>query len=434
MTFSPAPASSSPVRAPTSELLAAPSAQGRRSNRMSAPVTTPPQRDTSATARGSDYAVLSRTVRSAGLLDRRPGAYAVQVAATLLLYAAACTAIAIIGDSWYQLIAAVVLGIAFTQVAFLGHDGGHQQVFARRRANDLFGQAMGNLLVGLSYGWWVSKHNRHHANPNKEGHDPDIGDGVLAFTTGQAAARTGWLGRAITRRQAWLFFPLLTLEGINLHIASVLSLLPGAQRSARGGHRRTELLLLSSHLAFYAGALLLVMSPVRALVFAAINQGLFGLYMGCSFAPNHKGMPTITADEHLDYLRRQVLTSRNVRGGVLTDVLLGGLNYQIEHHLFPSMPRASLPRAQHLVRSYCAAQHISYTETSLIGSYTAALRHLNELGAPLRRAGTGLPVLQVHPKVSANRPGSYRHKRQGAGRPADGCAGNADAPVVLPTR
>ena len=63
--------------------------------------------------------------------------------------------------------------------------------------------------------------------------------------------------------------------------------------------------------------------------------------MGCSFAPNHKGMPTIAPEEELDFLRRQVLTSRNVRGGLLTDFALGGLNYQIEHHLFPSMPRGS---------------------------------------------------------------------------------------------
>lgn len=101
--------------------------------------------------------------------------------------------------------------VAFTQVAFLGHDGGHLQIFTNGRSNDLFGQPTGNLLVGLNFGWWVGKPNRYHAHPNMEGHDPDIGDGVLAFTTGQVAARTGWVGRAITRRQAWLFFPLLTL-------------------------------------------------------------------------------------------------------------------------------------------------------------------------------------------------------------------------------
>jgi fatty acid desaturase len=348
-----------------------------------APSTAPRDDDTGTAPRGSDYTALSRQIRAAGLLARRPAAYAVRIGVTVAFYLATCAAVVWVGDSWYQMIVAAVLGAAFTQVAFLAHDGGHQQIFAQRRSNDRFGQAAG-LLTGLSYGWWLGKHNRHHANPNKEDHDPDIGDGVLAFTTGQVAARTGRLGRAITRRQAWLFFPLLTLEGLNLHAASVQSLRPGAQRSARGGHRGTEIALLVVHFTVYVSALLVVMSPATALVFAAIHQGVFGLYMGCSFAPNHKGMPTIAADEDVDYLRRQVLTSRNVRGGRVTDLVLGGLNYQIEHHLFPNMPRPSLHRAQPLVRAYCEQHQISYTETSLLGSYTAALTHLHQLGAPLR--------------------------------------------------
>jgi fatty acid desaturase len=338
--------------------------------------------------RGSEYAALRRLVRAAGLLDRRPGRYAVRVTLTAAFYAAVWAAVALVGDSWVQPAVAAVLAVAFTQVAFLGHDGGHQQIFAGRRANDLFGRLVGNLLLGLSYGWWVGKHNRHHAHPNTEDHDPDIGDGVLAFTTGQVAARTGRLGRAIVRRQAWLFFPLLTLEGVNLHVASVLSLRRGAGRSARGGSRRGELLLLAVHLAAYCGGLLAVMSPVRALVFVAVHHGVWGLYMGCAFAPNHKGMPILAADQDVDYLRRQVLTSRNVRGGALTDLVLGGLNYQIEHHLFPSMPRASLRPARRLVRAYCAELHIPYCETSLLGSYAAALRCLNALGAPLRAGPT----------------------------------------------
>jgi fatty acid desaturase len=207
---------------------------------------------------------------------------------------------------------------------------------------------------------------------------------VLAFTTGQVAARTGRLGRAIIRRQAWLFFPLLTLEGLNLHVASLLSLRGGADRSVRGGRRDVELLMLCIHAAAYFTGLLLIMSPLKALVFVVIHQGVWGLYMGCSFAPNHKGMPTIGADEDLDFLRRQVLTSRNVRGSWFTDLLLGGLNYQIEHHLFPNMPRASLAKAQSMVRAHCANLHITYCETTLIGSYVAALSYLNGLGEPLR--------------------------------------------------
>jgi fatty acid desaturase len=341
--------------------------------------------------RGSDYAQLSRQVQALGLLARRRLAYTLLLTGTALLFAGSWAAVVAVGDSWWQLLVAVALGIAFTQVAFLGHDGGHQQIFASRQANDRFGRLTGNLLVGLSYGWWVGKHSRHHANPNKEDHDPDIGEGVLAFTTGQIAGRSGGLSRAIARRQAWLFFPLLTLEGLNLHVASVRALLPGAERSVRGGSRRLEALLLSLHAVTYLTALFLVMSPVKVLAFVAIHQAVFGLYMGCSFAPNHKGMPILGPDANVDYLRRQVLTSRNVRGGLFNDWLLGGLNYQIEHHLFPNMPRASLRRVQPLVRAFCAEHGVSYTETSLIGSYVVALRHLNSLGEPLRSGPTAQP-------------------------------------------
>ena len=81
-----------------------------------------------------------------------------------------------------------------------------------------------------------------------------------------------------------------------------------------------------------------------------------------------------------------MLTSRNVRGGCFTDMLLGGLNYQIEHHLFPSMPRPTLRAAQPLVRAYCRQHAISYSETSLFGSYRAVLLFLHDLGGPLRAA------------------------------------------------
>jgi fatty acid desaturase len=330
--------------------------------------------------RGSAFAGLSKQIRAAGLLDRRRVNYAARIAVILLAYAGTWTALVLVGDSWYMTIVAAVLGLVFTQVGFLGHDGGHQQIAAKRKHNDLVATVAGNLLIGLSIGWWVGKHNKHHANPNKEHHDPDIGEGVLAFTTGAVARRTGGFGRWITRFQAYLFFPLLTLEGFNLHVASVLHL----RKAKRDRARTVELVLLTTHFVAYVAGVLLVLSPVKALVFIAIHQGVFGLYMGCSFAPNHKGMRIIGADECVDFLRRQVLTSRNVRGGWFTDLLLGGLNYQVEHHLFPNMPRPSLRKAQQMVKSYCRDQAIDYTETSLLGSYAAALSYLHELGAPLR--------------------------------------------------
>lgn len=327
--------------------------------------------------RGSEFAALRREVQAARLLDRRRGHYSARIALTVLAFAAVWCGFWLVGNSWWQLAIGAALGLASTQVAFLGHDGGHRQVGRSRRVNDLLGITAGDLLVGLSFSWWVDKHNRHHAHPNVAGLDPDVRGGALVFTRAQASLRSSAFGRFAARHQAWLFFPMLTLEGLHLHLASVRWLLAGTGSR----HRRAEMLLLSIHLIAYVTAVLLVLSPVKALVFVVMHQAVFGLYMGCSFAPNHKGMPTLTPDEEPDFLRRQVLTSRNVRGGWLIDLLLGGLNYQVEHHLFPNMPRPSLRRAQPLVRAYCERHGIAYTETSLIGSYVAALRHLNAVGA-----------------------------------------------------
>jgi fatty acid desaturase len=332
--------------------------------------------------RWSEYTVLSRQLKQAGLLERRRGWYGVRIGGNLVLLAAGGVAFVLLGESWWQLLTAVYLAVVATQLTFVGHDAGHRQIFRSRRANDLVGLAHGNLLVGISFGWWVPKHNAHHTNPNDEELDPDIGIAVLAFTAAQARGKRG-LARVIARSQAWLFFPLLLLEAAHLHVASVKAILGG-----RGRANVVEGLLLVVHVVAYVTVLVVVLTPVQALAFALVQQGLFGLYLGCAFAPNHKGMPTLTQADELDFLRRQVLTSRNVAGSRLVDVVLGGLNYQIEHHLFPNMPRPNLRRAQPLVREFCRQHELAYTEASLVGSYAQALRHLHAVGAPLRPGWT----------------------------------------------
>jgi fatty acid desaturase len=328
--------------------------------------------------RGSDYAGLLRQVKGAGLLDRRRGYYITKMVVTGVLCLAGWAAFVGLGHSWWQLLVAAFLAFVFAQLGFIGHDAGHRQIFGTGRANYVVGILHGNLAIGLSYGWWVDKHNRHHAHPNHEERDPDVKIGALAFTTGQAVAKTG-LVRFIARHQRYFFLPLLLLEAVQLHVSSVRAL---AHRGLR--YRTAEAVLLALHIVGYLTLLLTLLSPLKAIVFLVVQQGLFGLYLGLSFAPNHKGMPMLTAGEEADYLRRQVLTSRNIRGGLVTDYLLGGLNYQIEHHLFPSMPRPNLRRSQPLIREYCRQQRISYLETTLLDSYAQALRHLHDVGEPLR--------------------------------------------------
>jgi fatty acid desaturase len=230
------------------------------------------------------------------------------------------------------------------------------------------------VFVGLSHAWWTAKHDAHHTAPNQEGRDPDISPGIIAFTPAVLASRHGW--RAwLARRQGWFFFPLLTLEGLNLHVASVRAVL--GRRPVP--HRAVEAPLLLSRLVLYALALGLLLPPAIAAAFLAVQLAVFGVLLGGAFAPNHKGMPIVPATADVDFLRRQVLMSRNIRGGVVVDFLMGGLNRQVEHHLFPSMPRPNLKRVQPLVREYCSQLGVTYTEVGFFTSYRIVIQYLNDV-------------------------------------------------------
>ena len=285
----------------------------------------------------------------------------------------------LIGDSWWQMITAVAMAVVFGQLGLLSHELAHRQIFRGRRACEAFGRVFGNLGIGLGYGWWQDKHTRHHANPNHEEFDPDAQAELFVWSENQSRSARG-LPVFFGRYQAFFFYPVLLLEGFNLHVGSVRALArPGLEK------RVLEGALLAAHALFYLGAVFFVLDPFQAVTFIAVQQGLFGVYLGCIFAPNHKGMPTLKKGQKLDFLRKQVLTSRNVRGGWFTDLALGGLNYQIEHHLFPSMPTPHLRRAQPIVRAYCAEIGVPYHETGFLRSHIEALQHLHRAGASLRK-------------------------------------------------
>ena len=327
-----------------------------------------------------DFRVLALQIRDAGLLDRRPAYYSVKIGLTIAVFAAGWAALVMVGNSWATLGVAAFLGVMFTQLGFVGHDAGHQQVFRSRRANQLLGLTVGNALMGMSFGWWVPKHSAHHGHPNQVNRDPDIGEGLVVFTSADGLAPRGRsLKRLLARWQVVLFFPLMLLRSVGIHVSGIQRLLRQRDRGAA-----MEGLLITVHAALYLTAVLWVLSPLKVVAFIAVQQSLFSLYLGCSFAPNHKGMPIIEGDAKMSFARRQVISARNITGGRFTNLILGGLNYQIEHHLFPSMPRPNLRHSQALIRGFCQQRQLPYCQTSLVGSYAQALRHLKAVGRPAR--------------------------------------------------
>ena len=324
----------------------------------------------------SEYQELKRHITQEGLLNKAPLYYAHKLIVTLTLLGLSLALVAIIDNFWLQLINAVFLAFVFGQLAFIGHDAGHNQVFRRARRNDLLGLGF-NLLLAASRSWWVDKHNRHHSNPNDPDLDPDVDFPMLAFSEEQAYSKEG-IARLVVKYQAFILFPLMLFEALNIRISSIIFLVRNG-RKAR--YLYTESIFIALHLVLYIGFLSYFLEPLQGVVFALIHQAVFGLYMGLSFAPNHKGMPMV---DNMDFLHQQVITSRNLLPNRLTDFLFGQLACQIEHHLFPTMPRNNLRQAQKVVKAFCQERSIPYYETGLLRSYQEILQHLHAVGAPLR--------------------------------------------------
>jgi fatty acid desaturase len=321
---------------------------------------------------------VSEKAREQGLLKRAQWFYILLGAGLGVALLGAGTGFVLLGHSWWQLLIAAALGILMTQVAFLTHEAAHRTIFTSGPRNDRLARLLAAGVVGISYSWWDSKHSRHHGNPNMVGRDPDLAADTISFIEEDAVTATG-LRRWITRRQGWLFFPLLSLEGINLHYQGVKHLM---QRGPVRG-RWIELSLIAGRFVIFLGLLFWLLPFGMAMAFLGVQLVVFGVYMGASFAPNHKGMPIIGPDERLDFFTKQVRTSRNVSGWWATWVF-GGLNYQVEHHLFPNMARPYLARARIIVRVKCAELDVPYTETTIWRSYAIVIAYLNRVGLAAR--------------------------------------------------
>jgi fatty acid desaturase len=329
-----------------------------------------------------EYAELRNLLAQQGLFDRQPLYYAGKVLQNLSFFVLALGILVTTNLFWVQMLNATFLAFVSTQIAFMGHDAGHRQVFQSAWKTNVFG-LLCTLLTAISYSWWTEKHNQHHRHPNHLERDPDVRLRFLTFSAEQSCIAQGFR-RAILKHQAHLFFPMLLLQGFATRFHSVAFLL-----SKRARFPMIESLFMAVHFVIYLGVVFSLLGMWQGLAFILVHQTLFGLYMGSVFAPNHKGMLVLRGNSALDRLRQQVLTARNVRSHPLTDFWFGGLNYQIEHHLFPYMARNKLKAAQATVKVFCQAHAIPYCETSIIQSYRDTLRYLHHVSAPLRQAGKG---------------------------------------------
>lgn len=324
-----------------------------------------------------DYVELKKLVRSSGALEPQPLYYVAKVAEVLIMYAISIAVMFALPDGsfWLHMMNAIFLGFAATQSAFLLHDAGHRSIAKKPRANNIIGWIFGNLFTGSSTGWWIDYHNEHHAMTNEVHADPAIDHPFWAFDDDSAVQASGFW-RFMVRWQAYLYVPLMLFQVFFLRIFTFQRLLgPGKVKN-----RVPELITTGLHVVLYVGILFSAMPWYTAVAFIIVQHAFAGVYTGMVFAPNHKGMPTIEEGQKVDFMLQQTITTRNVAPHPIVDYLFGGLNYQIEHHLFPGTPRNRLKIVRQVTKEFCEERGIPYHELGLWNSYKEMFGEMDETG------------------------------------------------------
>ena len=335
---------------------------------------------------GDEFRDLLTIVRQSGLLAKQPAYYSRKILLNLVLLVSAFLLIYRFQNPWAELCNAAFLAFVFAQLGFIVHDAGHQEIFSGPTGNEVLGLIHSNLLLGFSYSWWLHKHHHHHCSPNHITADPDVDIPLFAFTKDQAVGKRG-LARLTVRYQHFCFFPLSLLEAFVLKVDSVKFLMRN-----KVAHPVIEVSFLLLHAVWFLGLLCFLLGWPHAILFFVAQQMFLGLYLTLIFAPNHQGMPLLQGGAAVNFLREQVLTSRNIKNHPGIDYCTGGLTCQIEHHLFPTMPANKLRQVQKIVRSYCVSHGVPYHETSLFQSFREVYQDLRENSLIVTRGADGNTV------------------------------------------
>lgn len=339
-----------------------------------------------------------------------------------------------------RMIGAFFMGFFWQQCAFIGHDAGHNSVTHNWNFDNNLGLLVGNLLTGIGTGWWKRSHNVHHLVCNSIEHDPDIQHMPLFAVTpdifnGSSGHEHGkfwttyhqkWvqfdsIARFMVSNQHWLFYPIMALARFNLYAQSYILLLdPNEPNSAFGGKKRgswgrkAELVALLGFAAWFFGMVFYVMpvtsvdsngvdtsySPlVERMMYVLLSHAVAGV-LHVQICLSHFSMATYHDCGGVDakggnfegsdeWFRMQVATTMNIDCPWYMDWFHGGLQFQIEHHLWPRLPRHNLRYASKLVKEFCSEHNVHYHCPKWFDAQRELVASLREVALNARTAKMG---------------------------------------------
>lgn len=323
---------------------------------------------------------IKKSAVAAGLMRPTPVRYLLLVAAASALFASAYIGL-YFAEGLGRVAAILAAAYGVVQFAFIGHDAGHYEASRRPYLNDWLGQIGMTIISGLSFSYWRKQHNLHHKFSQDETQDPDMQSDAVALYAGALGSRRG-IGKWTVRWQAPLLFGMYALHIFQLRYDGWAHVWRNKESSA------TDAVLLALHFVLWLAVPAYFLGPAVACTNYVIVSMLCGLIYGPVFVTNHVGADSFSPDDGVSYWRRQILGSRNVTCWPLFDFHFAGLNFQIEHHLFPGMSRYHYRKLSPIVRQVCEREGLTYRQESFPRAIWSVLAHLHNLSAAYK-AGPG---------------------------------------------
>ncbi len=324
--------------------------------------------------RPPELGTLRTELRAAGVFEFSELRSWLKLGVLLSVVTACLVGVAMYGV-WAALILIPVAAVFATSTAMLGHEGSHKSFSASPSRNALMKYFAFPAFAGLSSLYWQNKHDRlHHGHPNVEGVDPDIRP--FPFVSSRGDHEKSSKGEQFFQRnfQKWLFWPMSTLMTIGMRRSSILYL---ARYPRDHGFTRAWTIDTACTTLHYIGWLVvpsMIWGPVPILLVYAGLWGLVGPCLALVFAPAHIGLPVL-AEQHHDWLH-QVETTRNLEMPRFVSFFFIGLDYQVEHHLFPKIPHKKLPLAASITAAWCKRNGVAYQSVPYLSALVDSAQYM----------------------------------------------------------
>ena len=272
-----------------------------------------------------------------------------------------------------KILALVAVAFASVQAGMISHEAGHGATTKKHWVRLLIGLFFNTFLTALTYSHFRKIHISHHSYCNNPEHDMDMQSSYLSLYPQAVGEKRSWFQRFITRYQAYLIWPLVTFQGFTLKVDSLNTLRHNSKTT------RLDQFVLVLHLLLWFGLPVYLLGAANAALNYFFLTWLIGPYLGVVFIVNHIGTQIIEADEHLSFFRRNLIVTRDLGTTRIENMIFGGMNNHIEHHMFPSIPTTRLTKAKTVVKAFCKSNKLPYREMSWVKGLGEVFTYLNQI-------------------------------------------------------